>query len=201
MAVTSITISQDNKAGSVDLLSVHNPLVFLIDVAYTSTIPETLYVELQDEDSEVLDTFAAIPYLDSDSGSVRTFAFLASDIIKAYMGDFDDFESPEGVLEFVPDITKQFTLRFYIGAVEALTSFVACHAARQFGDNPAMEDVFNNVNETYYGAKGMPVYVYFYNPDAGNILTIDSETADELAALDYDDTVFTDSDDLYFKLL
>lgn len=201
MAVTSITITQDNKSGNVDLISVHNPLVFLVDVAYTSTVPDALYVEIQDEDAVVLGTFSAIPYSDSDAGSVRTYAFIAADIIRSFMDGFDDYESPERTLEYVEGITKQFTIRFYIDAIEDSVSIVACHASRQFGGNPAMEDVFNNVDETYYGGKGNPVYVYFYNADENNLLTIDTETADELAALDYDDTVFVDSDDLYFKIL
>lgn len=201
MAVTNITISQDNKEGNCDLLSVHNPLIFLVDVTYTAEAPETLYVELQNEDEEILETFAAIPYEDSVSGNVRTFAFIASDILKAYMGEFDDFESPERTLEYVDGITRQFTLRFYIGAIDDSVTFVAIHAARQYSENPALESIFNNQDEIYYGAEGLPIYVYFYNADEGNILTIDTETADELVALDYDDEIFTDHDDLYFKIL
>lgn len=203
MAVTNITISQDNKTLSCDLLSVHNPLIFLAEVDYEAEVPETLYVEVQDEDNEVLDTFAAIPYSDSASGNRRTFAFIASAILKAFMDDFDDFESPERTLEHVDNITQQFTLRFYDESetIEASVTFVAIHAARQFGDNPALTSIFNNDDVTYYAAEGMPVYVYFYNADEGNILSIDTETPDELVALDYDDEIFTDHDDLYFKIL
>jgi hypothetical protein len=201
MAITAITITQDNKSGNIDLLSVHNPLVFLVEVDYTSTAPETLYVELQDEDSTVLDTYAAIPYSDSDSGTTRTFAFMASDILRAYMGEFDDFESPERTLEYVAGITQQFTLRFYIDDIEDSVSFVACHAAAQYGETPYLESIYNNDDETYYGAEDNPVYVYFYNASEGNELTIDSETAFELVALDSDSEIFTDSDGLYFKIL
>jgi hypothetical protein len=104
-------------------------------------------------------------------------------------------------LEFVPNITRQFSLRFYIGAVEDSVSFVACHAARQYGESPAMEDIYNNVNETYYTGAGRPVYVYFYNPDPNNILTINSPTIEDVVALEYDDTIFVDSDNLYFIML
>lgn len=199
MAITSIEIVQDNKSGNCDLISIHNPLVFLVDVTYDGTAPEVLSVDVMDVDDNVLDTFNAIPYSDDDVSSIRTFAFIANDILKAFMDNFDDFNSYAYVLEFVENITKQFTIRFYIGEVEVSTSIVACHAARQFGDKPAMESIYSNANETYYGAKGMPVYVYFYNPDADNTLTIDSETSDELTLLDYDDAVLVDSDDTYFK--
>jgi hypothetical protein len=201
MAITAINITQDNKSGNVDLLSIHNPLVFLVDVDYTAEVPDTLYVDLLDELGVLIATFAAIPYSDSASGSTRTFAFLASDILRSYMTSFDDFESPENTLEFVPNITRQFSLKFYIGAVEDSVSFVACHAARQYGESPAMEDIYNNINETYYTGAGRPVYVYFYNNNPANILTIDSPTADEYALTDSDDTVFIDQDDSYFKSL
>jgi len=201
MAITSITILQDNKNGNVDLLSVHNPLIFLVDVAYTTAAPDTLYAELQDEDLIVLDTFAAIPYKDSDSGNIRTFAFIASDILKAYMDELDDFESPVGTLEHVPNITRVFTLRFWAETEEVSITFTAIHAARQFGGTPYLDSIYNNDNEIYYTGEGMPVYAYFYNCNEDNILTINTETDDELAALDYDDTVFTDNDDIYFKIL
>jgi len=201
MAIESITIQQDNKHGIVDLLAVHNPLVFLVDVKYNSEAAETLYVELQDEDTDVLETFVAIPYSDNAATSTRTFAFIASNILKAYMNNFDDFESPERTLEHVANITQVFTLRFYAETFEASVTFTAIHAARQFGERVSLDAIFDNENETYYAAKGKPVYVYFYNANEGNILTIDSETPDELAALDYDDEIFTDSDNLYFKIL
>jgi hypothetical protein len=199
MAVTSITISQTNKTGNVDLLAVHNPLVFLVDVAYTSAAPETLYVELQDELGDEIETFAAIPY--SDVGSIRTFAFIADDILRSYMESYADFESPVGTLEHVPNQTKQYGLRFYIDAIEATVEFVACHAARQFGEDPAMEDIYTNDDDTYYGASGKPVYAYIYNNSTTNLITIDSPTADEYALTDYDDTILIDHDNQYFKSL
>lgn len=200
MAVTSITITQSNVSGNINLLAVHNPLVFIVDVEYTSTPPDLIYAELQDNESNVLSTFRAIPYNDDSDLNIRTFVFIASDIIKAYMDDIDDFESLTGTLEHVENITKEFTLRFYNGLIENSISFVACHAARQYGDTPYLESIYNNDNETYYGAVGMPVYVYFYNNDSDNVLSINTPTADNETALDYDDTVFVDFDDYYFKI-
>jgi hypothetical protein len=197
MAITSITISQDNKSGDIDLLSLHNPLVFLVDVVYTASAPDTLYVELQDGDDAVLETFSAIPYQDSAFGSTRTFAFIATDILKGYMGSIEDFAGTEKTLEYVDGITTEFTLRFYIDAVENSVSFVACHAARQFGDTPYMESIFNNDDQTYYAAENLPVYVYFYNDDAANVVTVFSGEVTFDRLLDYDDVAFLDFDDLY----
>lgn len=200
MAVTNITITQDNTIGSCTLLSVHNPLVFLIDVEYTSTPPEVLHVDIQNANSEVLATFNCIPYDDPDANT-RTFAFIASEILKAYMYDTDDFESAAGTLEHVPGATRVFTLWFYIGAIADSIWINAAHASRQFGQSPAMEDIYWNDDETYYGGAGMPVYVYFYNWNEDNIITVDSETPYEYALLDYDDMPLTDADDLYLKSL
>ena len=200
MAVTDINITLQNTIGSCNLLSAHNPLVFLIDVEYTSSAPETLYVQLKGATGTVLASFAAIPYDDPDANT-RTFAFIASDILKAYMYNFDDTESIAETLETVPGATRQFELVFYIGAIWDSVTFVAAHASRQFGESPAMEDIYWNDDDTYYAAKGMPVYVYFYNWNTSNLITVDSETADEYALLDSDDTIFTDNDDIYFKSL
>jgi hypothetical protein len=201
MAVSSITIVQDNKVGNCDLLAVHNPLVFLIDVVYTSTVPDALFCELQDSDSNVLNTFSAIPYEDSSTESKRTYAFIASNVLKAYMDDFEDFETDEGTLDFVENITKQFVLRFYIDSIETSIAFTAIHAARQFGELPALTEIYNNNNERYYTGKNNPVYIYIYNSDENNNISIGAPTSDDLYALDYDDVVFVDSDDSRFKIL
>ncbi len=202
MSVTSLSITQDNiSEDGVNLLSVHNPLVFLVAVTWETDEPDCLYVEIQDEEGEVLNTFAAIPYEDDETTSTRTYAFKASKVLKAYMDEFEDFESEENTLEYVEGITQVFTLRFYIGNNEDSVTFVACHAVRQFGETTYMESIYNNVDETYYGGVGMPVYVYFYNASGENTLTIDTPYATNDCALDYDDTPFLDSDDAYFKIL
>jgi len=199
MAVTNITITQDNKVGNCDLLSVHNPLVFLAQADYTGEAPEYMYVDVKNVSGTVLGTFACIPYEDVTEG--RVFAFIATDILRAFMEDIDDFESEEGVLEFVDNITMYFTLKFYIGSEYDTVSFTAIHAAGQYGASAAMEDIYNNTDETYYAANGMPVYIYFYNADTDNILNIDDPDPEEIYAVDYDDTYFTDFDDLLYKIL
>ena len=199
--VSSIVVTQNNLIGNCILLSVHNALVFLIDVAYTSYVPENLFCELQDEEGTVLNTFTAIPYKDSLSISKRTYAFFASDVVKAYMDDFEDFVSPVGTLDIVENITKQFSIRFYIDEIETTESFVAMHANRQFGQSPCLESININTPEKYYTGLGMPCYIYIYNNDENNVITIGAPTSDDIVATDYDDVVFVDSDDLYFKIL
>lgn len=196
MAITGITISQSNIEDNCNLLSIHNQLVFISDVAYTGEAPELVNVDILDSSDTVLDTFSAIPY--NDIAGARQFAFIANDILKSYMGSIDDFRSNEKVLEYVDGITKEFTIKFYdpsTSATFASVNFIAMQAARQFGESPCLIAISNNVNETYYGAVGMPVYVYFYNKDASNVISIGTGEITMLALLDYDDVYFYDFDD------
>ena len=201
MAVSSITIVQGNIIDSCNLLAIHNPLVFLIDVAYTLEVPENLYCDIQDVDENVLGTFTAIPYSDDEITGIRTYAFIADKVLRAYMNSFNDFKTNELELDYVEGITKQFTIRFYIDTTSTSTSFTAIHAARQFGETSYLSDIYNNVSETYYTGVGMPVYIYIYNADINNDVTIGAPASDDLAALDYDSTVFVDSDLSSFKIL
>lgn len=197
MAITDVTITQKNITDNVDLLSIHNPLVFIVDATYTGDIPEELNVKIYDEDDVLLNEFGCIPY--SDTTGVRQFAFVATDILKGYMGTFDDFKSAEKVLEYVDGITKIFKLVFYdpTDLEEDEVTFVAMHAARQFGDTPYLSSIYNNDDETYYAAVGMPVYCYVYNNDEDNVLTVNSGEIITNVLLDYDDVALVDSDDLY----
>jgi hypothetical protein len=202
MAITSVTISQSNLTDRINLLSVHNPLVFLVDVAYTSSAPDLLNVGLYDGDGTLLDTFACIPY--SDTTGVRQFAFIASDILKGYMGSIDDFKILEKVLEYCEGITSEFSLKFY----DPLTPethidlpFVAMHAARQYGDTPYLESIQLNEDETYYCGAGMPVYLYIYNDSESNVITVGSGELTFEKLLDYDNIAFLDFDEQYLLAL
>lgn len=199
MAITSVTISQQNITASVNLLSAHNPLVFLIDVAYTSSAPDLLNAKLYDGSSVLLETFVCIPY--SDATGVRTFAFIADDILRGYMGSIDDFESPEKVLDYVDGITSEFKLKFYDpaneGSIYDEVEFVAMHAARQFGETSYLESIYTNQDETYYAGENMPVYVYFYNNDENNIISVGTGEIVFAPLLDYDDAALLDFDDNY----
>lgn len=197
MSVSAITISQDNKLTGCNLLAIHNPLVFLIDVTYSGETPQKLYCDVINSESVTLATYQCIPY--QDISNYRQFAFVADQIIRGEMDDFKDYNSDERVLEFVPNITKQFTLKFYIDeTLSAETDFTACHAARQYGDSPAMQSISQNTNEnTYIAGEGRPVYIYFYNDDETNVITVGSAELEYLRLLDYDSVALLDFDGLY----
>lgn len=199
MAITSINITQNNISGRCNLLSVHNPLMFLCDVVYTLAKPNFLFVELQDSESNILATFQAIEIAEDNTTGTVSYMFEANDILSAFMDDIDDFYSQLNVIEFVENITKDFTLRFYIGEVEDSISFTAIHAAQQFGDENAAIDIYNNSNLIFYGQKNDVIYVYFYNNSENNILYFDRAADQDSVYIDYDETPFIGNDGGVFR--
>jgi len=170
MAITSITVVQDNKVDSCPLLSVHNPLVFIVEVNYTSTAPNTLYVS----ESVNSGIYSCIPYSDPQAGK-RQFMFIADEIIRGLMGDFDDIVQAGTTNIFRANKTLEITLTFYDPANEATNvqiAFIAMDAARQFGENPSINEHYENDDESYVGIVGFPCYCYFFNDNTANVLTV-----------------------------
>ena len=201
MAITSVDISQDNIINGSNLMPVHSPLTFLVDVTYTGVDPTILFVDVIHE-SEVLETYKCIPFNDP-LANVRTFAFIANDVMKGLMGEFDDFAHLTETLEYVEGRTKLFTLNFYDPDNIATNDSVVIdlvHGAAQFGDNPNFDSIFNNDDQVVYGPDGSWCYVYFYNDDINNVLTIGSPVATLDLASDYDDVIFSDYDDEEFQI-
>lgn len=173
MAISNINIHQDNKVGDSDLLAVHSPLSFLVDVTYSGAIPDILYCDIYHE-LELLSTFKCIPYQDLLPNE-RRFIFIADSIIRGYMGEFDDFIQTENSLVSVPDITKIFELKFRdpdAGVADESVLFTAIQAAKEFGESPNLTEIFNNDSDVYIAAKDKVCYVYFYNSDPLGVPTV-----------------------------
>lgn len=174
MAITSIAAIQNN-IDSVNLLSVHNPLVFIVEVDYTSTAPNLLYVS----ESVSSKVYSCIPYSDPQPGK-RQFMFIADEIIRGLMDGFDDAVQSDSTNEFQSNLTKEVELRFYDPTVESWDEGVNemyidcnfCHATRQFGENPSLNELYNNDPESYIGIVGSPCYVYYYCIDLSSTLTV-----------------------------
>lgn len=199
MPINTLTISQDNKIGASDLLSIHNPLVFLCDVFYTGQYPTFIYVDVF-LDGVLNKTYKAIPFKDL-SGTYRQFAFYADAIIRQLFIDLettllDDFPQSAGTLVFVENLTRNITITFRDpneNAADASVSIVACSAASQFGDinGSNLKTLFDNDTQTYYCAFGGRCYIYFYNDNINNILSI-NEALETFYATDYNGDIFTD---------
>ena len=203
MAINTLTISQDNKIGLSDLLSVHNPLAFICDAFYSGQNPVFLYVDLYVE-TVLIKTYRAIPYKDL-TGTLRQFVFIASDILRGQMLVPEDFGQSANTLIPVDNLTKEMSLTFRDPAEVAApvsTSFVLCAGASQFGDanGENLLEQFNNNSQIYYCAKGGRAYVYFYNADENNILSINGPLETNYA-VDSNLDIFTDSNNDRFLTL
>lgn len=178
MPVTNITVSQDNIVDGCSLLAIHSPLVFIIDVTYSGSVP-VLHALIRLENFTMVESdseFNCIFYRDL-SPTVRQFIFIADPILRAYMDDFNDFLQTAESVAVVQKVQKKFVIEFndYPNIDEwdyvYLTAFAA---SRQFGQTPALTEIYTNVVDTYICAAEMPVYIYFYNNTAAVLAKIKS---------------------------
>ncbi len=197
MSVLSLSIIQDNVSLGIDLLSIHNPLSFIVEALYTDNAPTTCNCSIYDKDDILLGNFSCIPYKDVLNN--RQFVFVADNIINSYMESFDDVTSPEQTVHELPNFTKYFKLVFTCESVSVFTEFRGAHAVQQFGQTPQLEEVFNNASMTFYGCENKPVYIYFYNTTEGASISVNTEFA-EIYAADYDLTLFIDDDNVLFLI-
>jgi len=197
--ITSIDIVQSNITGDCNLISLHNPVVFIAQANYTGVAPEYIDVDVYDSLNVLLGTYRCIPWLDV-STSTRQFIFIADKILRGFMEDLDYFIQSGGSLAYCPDSTKIFKLQFkrYAEATAAMFTIVALHGVRQFGENPAAESVFANEALTYIGAAETPIYFYYYNDDVDNIIATTEGYSDRDNFVEYNGDNFIEYDDSYF---
>jgi len=177
MAITSISITQDNIVEDSNLIPIHSPVMFIADVLYTGLVPDTINVQILNESDTLLQTYKCIPYRDLLTG-IRQFIFIASEPIRSLMEDFADFAQLVETLVAVPDITKIFKLKFVDpdnSAIFDVETFTFAHAIKQFGENPNLNEQYNNEDDHYFAAKNTPVYLYFYNNDSANVVNVNSD--------------------------
>ena len=170
--MADVRIIQDNKVDSWELLSVHNPLVFIAEVDYDGTTPDSISVRLESE-SVVIFEGNAITFKDS-APKTRQFVFLADTFIRGAMPDYEDEIQGANTLIPIQNITKPFTVVFTYENITASTSFVACNASSQFGDEfgACLKNI--NLPTTYTAGEGGVVYLYIYNWDENNVIAMDT---------------------------
>jgi hypothetical protein len=196
--ITSITTAQSNLLEGYVTLSIHNPLLVLVDATYTGVTPDYIYCAIE-INRTAIGSFRCVA-LEDLSLTQRTFMLKVDSIVKSYMDLFDDVTSTVGILESVPEFTAEVNLTFTDPLNEGATPlelyFIALHASREIGENPCVSEIEDNVSDTYYAWGSHPVYVYFFNNDINNTLSL--ETIEPEIILDYDDTEFSDYDDELF---
>jgi hypothetical protein len=197
--ITDLIITQDNIVDDCNLLAVHSPLLFICSVDYDSEL-NPVYVNIYDAANELIASYQALVYEDNNQGRAKVY-FYADSILRAYMGGFDDTLQLENELVQQQNMTKQFTIEFadiqqpYVGDYTSDSCTIVAYAgAVQFGENPALIDIFSNAAQAYVGAEKQPVYVYFYNSLDGAGLAIEGVDPVIFYARDYDAAIFTDYD-------
>ena len=137
MAITAIDIYKDNKVGDCDLLNVASPLVFLVDVTYTTAPPDNLYARLYDKDDVKLGAYRCMPLKDL-SNVIRRFAFYSDEILRQYIPPLDDFTQSSGTLVAIPDAVKQFKITFSDNKNEAAAAGYHIKTGSLAGFNPSI---------------------------------------------------------------
>lgn len=170
MAITNISTIQSNVTGVGYPVAIHNPLVYIIEVDYTTTAPDKLYANNQ------IDTkiYSCIPYSDPLPGK-RRFIFIADEIIRGMMLSFDDIIQGDSTLVHRDNKTLFIEWRFYDPDNTDMESFPSAefiHASRQFGESPCLDSIHDNDTEDYIGVVGFPCYAYCYNNSSSNTITV-----------------------------
>ncbi len=180
MAITSITITQDNIVNGSNLVPIHSPVVFLAEVVYTGlTPPDFLYIDILDKDSNLLDTVKSFKESDQSS-TISTYSFIANDFVKSVMPDFGDFDQTNDTLVYCENMTKQLYVKFYDPDTPATNDSVLidfAHAVKQLGNYPNLEEVFYNFSNTFYAKKDSNVYSYYYNRTVGTIISVSKNSS------------------------
>jgi hypothetical protein len=165
MAITGVTIEQDNIIGD-GLLAGHNLLVFIAKVTYTGQVPQTLSVTVNGND------YSAIPY--SDGIGYRKFAFVAGDILRSYLPNFDDYAQMDMTVEACLNIISPvITITFNADGFYDSCSLKLINSARQFGQSPNCTEIEGNELTTFIASHEGEAYLYFYNDDVNNVLTVE----------------------------
>ena len=170
--MAELRIIQDNKVDGWELLSVHNPLCFIAEVDYDGLTPDYIDVELKSGGDSIV-KMKAISFKDSAPKS-RQFIFVADSVIRGEMPEFNDEVQGAETLIHIENITKEFQVIFTYENLTASTSFVACNASSQFGDEfgACIKDI--NLPKTYTAGDGGVVYLYLYNWDENNVISMDT---------------------------
>lgn len=170
-SILSITIAQDNKYSGVDLLSVHNPLVFLVDASYSGDPPDNIYATLDGV------TFYKCNYLEEVTASSRRFFFVADEILRAELDTVEDIVQTDGTVISAFNMTKEITLYFTDTGdpeydINTSVTIIACNASNDFVSEygACMVNEVNNERRVYTAGKNKIVYLYWWNDDAANVI-------------------------------
>src|SRR5678816_2684728 len=106
-------------------------------------IRDRLYVDII-SNGNVIGSYKAIPFKDV-LGNVRRFIFVATDVLKGIMADFDDMFQVLNSLVPLEKITRLIAVEFYVPDSISMADEVEVnriHGVSEFGEEPNLVDVF-----------------------------------------------------------
>jgi len=179
MVASAIVISQDNIISSKALLSINNPLVFLINVTYTGQVADYISVDILDVDSNVISENLIAPAYKDISITERQYIFDADQLLRGYNAQLQEWVQAVDTIELDPN-SNIFTLKFYADPLDEEVTFSVLNAATQIGSSPCKDSIYDNDYQVFIAYYGFWAYTYFYNiatadlklsPGAGGVST------------------------------
>lgn len=191
----SLTIL-NNSVGLTDFIAIDSHFVILVQVDHGGN-PNDLAFEIRDlDDNTNYVNGICVPYKDISYLS-RIFWVDCSLFAKSLfdIDSLNDEAQITGSLQEIDKINKRmiiyFTYTFEYGETDTITySFVATRGVRQFGETSSIDNV--NDIKVYTSVAGGECYLYIYNDDENNIITVDGINFDTNYATDLDGSIYTD---------
>lgn len=180
MAITSVTIVQDNIKDGCNLMAVHSPLKFTAYAQHSSPAPYTFpeYLTVEVTTNATTYTYKAWQY--DKVADKCYYIFMAEKIIRSLMtGLNDDAQTADTVIS--TNYAQNFNVKFISGALSDNVDIVAYKASRQLGDYEALESIFNNDTESIKVFANREFYLHYY---------FDPQFVDD--GVDFDGVITTD---------
>ena len=181
MAITSVTIQQDNIVDGCNLLAVHSPLRFTAIVQDSDSpysFPDYLDVEITNMFSSTTYTgYKALQYEIIDDKS--NYIFHSEKILRSLMADFDDTDRDGDTIEYPPFMVRKFRITFKYLGLSDYVDIYAYLASRQNGETEAMTEMFNNDDETVISFANREFYLHFFSAGITDAIVFDGSAVDE----------------------
>ena len=172
MAITACAIIQDNIISGKALLSVCNPLTFIIQCTYVMPPPDFISVTIKRADNQIMFEGIAPVYSDVSAG-VRQYIFVADQILRGMITTEKSLEDviipayPTAGYNALIDYCYYFNIIFTAGSFTDSTTFFGLYGSNQFGSSPCEVDLYDEADATFIAYKDYPVYLYYFDYDDG----------------------------------
>lgn len=178
MAITSVTIVQDNIVGGCDLLAVHSPLKFLAEITDNDSpysFPEYLNVEVTDLLTGTTYTGYKAWQYENVSDKAR-FIFNSEKILRDIMGDFSDLDGD--TVDYPNFLVRQFRVKFKYLALNDHVDFYGYACSRQVGQTECVTEIASNADDSIIAFANREFYMHYYAGGIADEVVFDGVTVD-----------------------